>query len=70
MNLIKVALEQQVADFIRSLPPEPRRAVRRGIKNLAREKGDIRALEGEPVWTRLCRLDRKEVDEILRRWFG
>jgi mRNA interferase RelE/StbE len=47
MNLIKVELEQQVVDFIRSLPPEPRRAVRRGIKNLAREKGDIRALEGE-----------------------
>jgi mRNA interferase RelE/StbE len=47
MNLIKVELEQQVVDFVRSLPPEPRRAVRRGIKNLAREKGDIRALEGE-----------------------
>jgi hypothetical protein len=30
----------------RSLPPEPRRAVRRGLKGLQRECGDIRALEG------------------------
>jgi len=47
MNLIKVELEQQVVDFIRSLPPEPRHALRRGIKSLEQEKGDIRALEGE-----------------------
>jgi hypothetical protein len=30
MRLIKVELEQQVVDFIRSLPPEPRQALRRG----------------------------------------
>jgi mRNA interferase RelE/StbE len=47
MGLIKVELEQQVVDFIRSLPPEPRQAVRRGLKNLEQEKGDIQALEGE-----------------------
>ncbi len=47
MSLIKVELEEQVVDFIRSLPPEPRRAIRRGLKNLEKEEGDIRALEGE-----------------------
>jgi len=47
MSRIKVELEQQVVDFIRSLPPEPRRALRRGLKNLEKEEGDIRALEGE-----------------------
>src|SRR5208337_2207490 len=47
MNLIKVELEQQVVDLIRSLPQEPRHARRRGIKSHEREKGDIRALEGE-----------------------
>jgi mRNA interferase RelE/StbE len=44
---MKVELEQQVVDFIRSLPPEPRLALRRGLKNLEKEEGDIRALEGE-----------------------
>jgi mRNA interferase RelE/StbE len=47
MSLIKVELEQQVVDFIRSLPPEPRQALRRGLKTLEKEQGDIRALEGE-----------------------
>ena len=44
---MKVELEQQVVDFIRSLAPEPRRAIRRSLKNLDNEEGDIRALEGE-----------------------
>ncbi len=47
MSPIKVELEQLVVDFIRSLPPEPRQALRRSLKKLEREKGDIRALEGE-----------------------
>ena len=47
MSMVKVELEQQVVDFIRSLPPEPRKAVRRGLKNLEKEEGDIRGLEGE-----------------------
>ena len=34
-------------DFIRSLAPEPRQAIRRSLRNLQNEKGDIRALEGE-----------------------
>jgi mRNA interferase RelE/StbE len=47
MSLIKVELEQQAVDFIRSLAPEPRQAIRRSLKNLEEEEGDIRALEGE-----------------------
>jgi mRNA interferase RelE/StbE len=47
MSPIRVELEQQVVDYIRSLPPEPRRVLRRSLKNLEKEKGDIRALEGD-----------------------
>jgi mRNA-degrading endonuclease RelE of RelBE toxin-antitoxin system len=47
MSLIPVELEQQVLDFIRSLPPRPRQAFRRAIRNRQREEGDIRALEAE-----------------------
>jgi mRNA-degrading endonuclease RelE of RelBE toxin-antitoxin system len=34
-------------DFVRSLTPEPRQVIRRSLKNLEKEAGDIRALEGE-----------------------
>ena len=47
MNRVAVELEQQVVDFLRSLPPQPRQALRRALKNLQLEQGDIRALEGE-----------------------
>jgi mRNA interferase RelE/StbE len=47
MSRITIELEQQVVDFIRSLPPQPRQNLRRAVKNLQRENGDIRALEGE-----------------------
>ena len=42
-----VELEAQVVAFVRSLPPEPRKAVRRALAGLEHEKGDIRPLEGE-----------------------
>ena len=47
MKHVAVELEQQVVDFVRSLPPQPRQALRRTLKNLQLEHGDIRALEGE-----------------------
>ena len=47
MSRLKIELEQQVVDFVRSLAPEPRQDIRRGLKNLENEAGDIRALEGE-----------------------
>ena len=43
MSLTKVELEQQVVDFIRSLAPEPRQAIRRSLKKLENEEGDIRS---------------------------
>ncbi|MFH1067323.1 MAG: hypothetical protein V1746_05430 [bacterium] len=36
----------QVVDFVRNQPPEPRRALREALRQLACEKGDIKALEG------------------------
>ena len=36
----------QVVDCVRRLAPTPRRAIKQALKDLAREKGDISALEG------------------------
>lgn len=41
-----VRLAPQVADYLRRLAPEPRRRLRRALRDLATGKGDIRALEG------------------------
>ena len=48
----RVIVGQRVKDFLNSLAPQPRRALWRGIKGLACDKGDIRRLEGElaPYW--------------------
>ncbi len=51
---MKVEISLQVADFIRHQPPEPRRMLRRALRDLAQEKGDIKALEG-PL-AEYCRL--------------
>jgi mRNA interferase RelE/StbE len=37
----------QVAEFLRSLAPEPRRQLRLAIRSLAQGRGDVKALEGE-----------------------
>jgi len=42
---MKVELAEQVVEFVRRQPPEPRRRLRRALRDLGREKGDIRALE-------------------------
>ena len=47
MSRLAVELEQQVVDFVRLLPPQPRQAIRRALRNLQLEQGDIIALEGE-----------------------
>jgi len=44
---MKVEIAEQVVTFIRSLPPEPRKALRRALSELEQERGDIRPLEGE-----------------------
>jgi mRNA-degrading endonuclease RelE of RelBE toxin-antitoxin system len=43
---MKVQVSAQVVDFVRRLPPEPRRRLRMALKGLARERGDIKRLEG------------------------
>jgi mRNA-degrading endonuclease RelE of RelBE toxin-antitoxin system len=43
---MKVEVSTQVADFVRRLPPEPRRLLRRALPGLERERGDIEPLEG------------------------
>lgn len=43
---MNVEPSQQVADFVRQLPPEPRRRLRGALRDLARERGDIKPLEG------------------------
>ena len=42
-----VRVSPQVAQFVKSLAPEPRRALKRAIKFLAADKGDIKRLEGK-----------------------
>src|SRR5262245_34928780 len=44
---IKVELDPQVADFIRSLAPEPRKRLREALRELEKEQGDIKQLESE-----------------------
>lgn len=51
---MRIVLARQVVDFVRRLPPEPKRRLRRALPDLAREKGDIRALE--PPLEGYCRL--------------
>jgi hypothetical protein len=52
---------QPVKDFLDSLAPEPRRKLWRGIKDLARDAGDRKQLEGRlaPCWR--LRVDRMRV---------
>ncbi len=44
---MKIELAEQVREFIRTCPPEPRRWLRDAVRKLAEEKGDIKALDGE-----------------------
>ncbi len=43
---IRVRLAPQVVDFVRRQAPEPRRHLRRALRDLAAEKGDVQPLEG------------------------
>ncbi len=43
---MKVRLSPQVVEFVGSLAPEPRRRLRRALRDLAQGKGDVRHLEG------------------------
>jgi len=43
---MKIELSRQVAEFVRSQAPEPRRKLRLALKGLAKGQGDITSLEG------------------------
>jgi mRNA-degrading endonuclease RelE of RelBE toxin-antitoxin system len=42
----RVELSEQIVRFIARQAPEPRRVLRAALRGLAKERGDIRALEG------------------------
>lgn len=42
--MIAVRVREEVLDYLRKLPPEPRHALRLAIKDLAKERGDLRPL--------------------------
>jgi len=42
--MIAVRLQQEVIDYLRCLPPQPRHALRLAIKSLVHETGDIKPL--------------------------
>ena len=44
---MKISASDQVADWLRGLPPEPKRRVRAALKGLRDWQGDIKALRGE-----------------------
>lgn len=42
---MKILIADQVLTFIRRLPPEPRQRIRAALRDLAKERGDIKPLE-------------------------
>jgi mRNA-degrading endonuclease RelE of RelBE toxin-antitoxin system len=47
VSLIKVRLQEEVLEYLRQLPPQPRHALKLGIKGLTQERGDIKSLTEE-----------------------
>ncbi len=45
--MITVRIQDEVLDYLRRLAPKPRHALRLGIKDLAKETGDIKPLTDE-----------------------
>jgi mRNA-degrading endonuclease RelE of RelBE toxin-antitoxin system len=45
--MITVRIQDEVLDYLRRLAPKPRHALRLGIKDLAKEIGDIKPLTDE-----------------------
>jgi len=44
---VGVELDPQVADFVRSLAPDPRKRLRQALHDLEAEKGDLKQLEAD-----------------------
>jgi len=45
--MISVRVQEEVFNYLRRLPPQPRHALRVAIEGLARESGDIKSLTDE-----------------------
>jgi mRNA interferase RelE/StbE len=45
--MMKISASEQVAEWLSSLPPEPKRRVRAALRNLERWRGEIGPLHGE-----------------------
>jgi len=73
--MTRVNLSTQVLEFCGSLAPEPRKKLRQALRNLEKESGDIKSLEGplagyhrlrsgsyRVVFARRLRKGRPEVD--------
>ena len=45
--MISIRITEEVLDYLRKQPPQPRHALRMAIKALAKEQGDIRPLTEE-----------------------
>ena len=44
---MRISASEQVAGWLRGLPPEPKRRVRTALRGLEKWRGDIKALQGE-----------------------
>lgn len=69
--MIAVRVREEVFAYLRKLPPEPRHALRQAIRDLAHERGDIRALSDELEG--FCRLrvgSHRWVYEVLQSRLG
>lgn len=42
--MMRIRVQQEVLDYLRKLPPQPRHAIGIAIKELAKERGDIKSL--------------------------
>ncbi len=54
---MKIEVTEQVQEFIRACPPEPRRKLRDALRKLKQEKGDIKPLEGRLEGYHRLRID-------------
>jgi mRNA-degrading endonuclease RelE of RelBE toxin-antitoxin system len=42
--MIRIRIQEEVLDYLRSLPPQPRHALKIAIKKLSVEQGDVKSL--------------------------
>jgi mRNA-degrading endonuclease RelE of RelBE toxin-antitoxin system len=42
--MIRIRIQEEVLDYLRSLPPQPRHALKLAIKKLSEEQGNIKSL--------------------------